>query len=258
MLELTFLLTLIVVLFLVLYLVISSNNMYDALDNVNMEGFELQYLAACPSGYNHSYTSEGDVLCCDGQIMANKCLGDKQCILNGKGTATMPNCVDLIKQEYQEKSVTWCPSSLPQYFEDRENQTKGCTSGSLNSTLNGPKTTTQPQCRIYADFNENRAAKDSCYNVKLLDSIPCFGKNCTKDLIQPVPNAPPLIAIGFTDSMGMHRTAHPKESIANFLDVVNPTWKEKGIDLNKNINVAEVAKAFYVDKTLDQTQIQFN
>ena len=36
MLELTFLLTLIVVLFLVLYLVISSNNMYDALDNVNI------------------------------------------------------------------------------------------------------------------------------------------------------------------------------------------------------------------------------
>jgi hypothetical protein len=66
-----------------------------------------------------------------------------------------------------------------------------------------------------------------------------------------------LIAVGFTDSMGMHRTAYPKESIVNFLDVVNPSWKEQGMDLNKNINVAEVAKAFYVDKTMDQSKIQF-
>ena len=255
MLELNFLLTLIAVLLLVVYLVLPR--MSVSIGPLDTESFETHYLASCPSGYNHSYTADGDVLCCDGQIMANKCLGDKQCILNGKGTATLPNCVDLIKQEYQEKSATWCPSSLPHYFEDREKKTKGCTSGPLNSTMNGPKTTTQSQCHVYADFNENRAAKDSCYNVKLLDATPCFGQNCTKELIQPVPGVPPLLAIGFTDSMGMHRMAYTRESLANFLDVVNPKWKDQGVDLDKSINVAEVAKAFYVDKTLQQSQVQF-
>lgn len=257
MLELTFLFILIGILLLAVYWFVPRDSVYDAIGSLNAEAFETHYLASCPSGYNHSYTADGDVLCCDGQIVANKCLGDRQCILNGKGTELLPNCVDLIKQEYKEKSSTWCPSSLPQYFEDRDTKTKGCTSGPLNDTMNAPKTTTQPQCRVYADFNENRAAKDSCYNVKLLDATACFGQNCTKELIQPIPGVPPLIAIGFTDSMGMHHVAYKRESLANFLDVVNPKWRDQGINLEKSINVAEVAKAFYVDKTLNQSQIQF-
>jgi hypothetical protein len=43
----------------------------------------------------------------------------------------------------------------------------------------------------------------------------------------------------------------------NFLDVSNPNWRNQGIDLSKNINVADVAKGFYVDKTIEQSQIQF-
>ena len=257
MLERTILLTLLLVLFLAVYLVMTRKVLYNDVIQSDEEGFESYYLSACPSGYQHSYTANGDVLCCDGQIMANKCLGDKQCILNGKGTDTLPNCIDLLKQEYLEKSATWCPASLPQYFEDREKKTKGCTSGPLNSTMNAPKTTTQPQCHVYDDFQANRMSKDSCYNVKLLDNTPCFGQHCTKELIQPIPGVPPLLVIGFTDSMGMHRMAYTRESLTNFLDVVNPKWRDQGIDLDKSINVAEVAKAFYVDKTLNQNQVQF-
>jgi hypothetical protein len=42
-----------------------------------------------------------------------------------------------------------------------------------------------------------------------------------------------------------------------FLDVSNPNWRNQGMDLSKNINVAEVAKAYYVDRTMDQSAIQF-
>ena len=45
-------------------------------------------------------------------------------------------------------------------------------------------------------------------------------------------------------------------SIINYLNVVNPEWKNQGLDLSKNINVAEVAKAYYVDRTISENDIQ--
>jgi hypothetical protein len=41
-----------------------------------------------------------------------------------------------------------------------------------------------------------------------------------------------------------------------FLDATKPTWRSQGMDLDKNINVAEVAKAYYVDRTIQQDDIQ--
>lgn len=113
------------------------------------------------------------------------------------------------------------------------------------------------QCFIYPDIQKNTNLINSCKNQKLLDSAQCFGNNCTKELVQPIPDIAPLVAIGFTDTSGMHRVAYTKESMENFLNVTNPNWRNQGIDLSKNINVANVAKAFYVDKTIDQSQIQF-
>ena len=85
----------------------------------------------------------------------------------------------------------------------------------------------------------------------------CFGNNCTKAIIQPVLTAPPLISIGFTDDLGMHRVTYTRQSLENFLDVTNPNYREKGLDLSANIVVAEVAKAYYVDKTMDQSEVKF-
>jgi hypothetical protein len=123
--------------------------------------------------------------------------------------------------------------------------------------MTGPQKYDQPQCFIYPEFEKNMNFKNSCANQKLLDTAQCFGNNCTKELVQPISTAPPLVAIGFTDSTGMHRVAYTKQSMENFLDVSNPNWRNQGIDLSKNINSAEVAKAFYVDKTIEQSQIQF-
>ena len=256
MLELTFLIILIVVLCAILYMVLPWKE--DTMEEDNdVEGFATHYLQSCPAGFKSSYNANGDVVCCDGEVMANKCLGDKQCILNGKGAEETPNCVDLLKREYAEKSATWCPPSLPNYFEDRVKKTKGCTSGQLNATMSGPSNTNQPHCMIYSDLTKNRVAKDSCYNKKLLEDTPCFGKNCTKELIQPVNTAPPLVAIGFSDSMGIHRMAYTRDSAKNYWDAVNPQWKHQGMNLDKNIMIAEVAKAYYIDKTMSKDQVDF-
>ena len=146
---------------------------------------------------------------------------------------------------------------MPNYFEDRAKNIKGCTQGSLNTTLNGPRDVKQPMCLIYNGWLDNQRNKNSCYNQKLLDNAPCFGNNCSKEIVQPIPSFPVLIAIGFTDNMGMHRVAYTKESLEVFLDATNPNWRSQGMDLSKNINVAEVAKAYYIDRTMDKNEIQF-
>jgi hypothetical protein len=251
MLELTVLLISIAVILLVLYLK----------DNINTpkteENFQNFYLSACPSGYKSFYDNNGNTVCCDGEIIANKCLSDNQCTLNGSGTPDTPNCTQLILKVYEKKAKEYCMPSLPNYFEDRSKNIKGCMSGSLNDTMTGPQKWDQPQCFIYPEFEKNVNLKNSCTNQQLLDNAQCFGNNCTKELVQPVPDIAPLVAIGFTDSSGMHRVAYTKKSMENFLNVTNPNWRNQGIDLTKNINVAEVAKGFYVDKTIEQSQIQF-
>jgi hypothetical protein len=252
MLELTVLLIGIVILFVAIYFWNKSNN-YSILD----EGFENYYLTGCPSGYKSFYNTDGNIVCCDGDVLANKCLGDNQCTLNGKGTADMPNCVEAITKMYAEKGKAQCPSTMPQYYEDGTNSMKGCTRGRLNDTLSAPQFSNQPKCTIYNNQRENINSLDSCYNQKQLDGITCFGNNCTKELTQPIAAAPPLVAIGFTDNSGMHRIAYTRSSMETFLDVSNPSWRNQGMDLSKNINVAEVAKAYYIDRTIDKSEIQF-
>ena len=41
-----------------------------------------------------------------------------------------------------------------------------------------------------------------------------------------------------------------------YLNQVNPNWREKGINLDKNISIAEVAKKFYIDHTIQQSELQ--
>jgi hypothetical protein len=251
MLELTVLLISITIILVVLYIKDNANKPQIE------ESFENYYLSSCPSGYKTIYANDGNIVCCDGEVVANKCLSDNQCTLNGKGTPDTPNCVQAILKMYAEKGQNQCPSSMPTYFEDRAHNVKACTAGRLNDTLNSPQFPNQPACIIYDTWDKNNLSNNSCYNQKQLDMTQCFGSNCTKELSQPIPTAPPLVAIGFTDNTGMHRVAYTRQSLENFLDVSNPNWRNQGMDLSVNINVAEVAKAYYVDKTMDQSAVQF-
>jgi hypothetical protein len=211
------------------------------------------YLSSCPTGYNTYYDSNGNINCCNGDVVANKCIGDKQCSLTSSNNPD--SCVKIILDEYTEKSKTYCPSnSMPNYFE--KGNIKGCTNGLLNSRLDGPANAKQASCVIYPDYKDNLTSVDSCLNHRKLDNAQCFGNNCNKSLIQPGIGLPILVGITFTDNNGLPHMAFTRESYEDALNVVNPNWKEKGIDLSKNVMVAEVAKAYYVDRTIQQSDIQ--
>ena len=251
MIELTVLLISITSLLLFIYF---KNN--RTTQNEIKESFETFYLSACPSGYKSFYNNNGDTTCCDGEIIANTCISDNQCTLNGKGTPDMPNCTELIKKLYSNKAKEYCMPALPNYFEDKAKKIKGCMVGPINDTMTGPQKDYQPKCIIYDSFEKNTNSKDSCANQKLLDLTKCFGNNCSKQLIQPTTSAPPLVAIQFTDTSGIPHMAYTRTSYENFLNISNPSWRNQGLDLSKNIIVAEVAKAFYIDKTIQKKDIQ--
>jgi len=214
------------------------------------------YLYSCPPGYQSYHLSNGNTACCKGEIAGNTCMSEDVCLLNGKETDTMPKCTTLITTGYKQKAQEQCPPSLPSYFEDSTKQVKGCTNGPLNATLTGPRNAKQPTCTIYSKMDDNMNSLDSCWNQQQMEKFPCFGTNCTKSLVQTIANTPVQIAVGFMDTTGMHRVAYTRASMERFLDATKPNWRDQGMDLNKNINVAEVAKAFYVDRTIEQSDVQ--
>ena len=49
--------------------------------------------------------------------------------------------------------------------------------------------------------------------------------------------------------------SYTRNSFERFLNATNPNWKTR-INLDKNIHVAEVAKAYYIDRTLQKDDIE--
>lgn len=253
MLELYILLIVSIALLVVIY--------YD-LFNDKVESFENPnyYLSACPSGFKMNYNSDGDTICYIDQhlnIPAHLLKYQKngnQCVLNGKGTPDTPNCIDYILQYYNKQSIEFCSPSLPTYFENSSKDAKGCTSGELNELLNGPRLESQPTCIIYPNDDDNHFNKDSCMNQKELEEYPCFGSNCTKQLIQYGNGTPLLLVINFADSNGLPHTAYSKKSIIRYLNAVRSGW-DKNINIDRMIWNADVAKKYYIDKTLTSTDI---
>jgi hypothetical protein len=219
-----------------------------------------EYLSACPAGYKTFYTSNGDINCCNGDIVANRCVGI-QCTLNGKGTHDMPQCVDATLRAHKEKGARSCPKSMTTYFEDRTTPSaivKGCTNGQLNATLTGPKTATQPMCKIYATEELNTNSMDSCFNQKEMEEFVCSDKkHCTKTLIQ-TKGKPVKVQVSLTDPQNNTYVGTTRKSLQRFYDATKPQWRETGIDLSKSHLVAEVLQEVYIDRTMEASSMQMN
>ena len=247
MIELLFLLISSIIIIFIIY----KNNIDNFADYSKFDT-DNYYLSACPSGYKSFYNNNGDTICCNGEVIVNKCIGNLQCTLNGKGT-DMPNCLQYILEDYKEKGNKFCPRSFA-YFQDEN--TKGCTNGLLNKTLTGPRNDSQEVCTIYKTDELNKTSIDSCYNKKLLDKAECMGDNCTKKLTQFGKGMPVLIQIEFIHNNNPI-VAYTRASFSNLINTVNPNMKKKDEYLSKNIHIAEVAKALYIDRTMEESEVDF-
>lgn len=228
---------------------------WEGFKDVSSATNDMISLSACPSDMKTFYLPDGRTACCNGPVVGSRCTGTVQCTMTGNGGNQLPNCATLLKEDYKAKSESKCPSALPLYFEDKVTKKRGCTSGALNGDMTQPATPTQPICQIYSSLEENLMKADSCELHRQMEEALCFGIQCTKSITASTAG-PPLVTIQFIDKSGMYRTAYTRKSLEYYLNQTRPKWRDEGIDLEKNVMVAEVAKAYFVDRTLSAESIQ--
>ncbi len=209
-------------------------------------------LTFCPNGWKPFFSKRGDTDCCDGDVAGNTCSGKPMCSFSTN--SDLPACKDVLKQEYAKKAAQLCPSGMTYY---NGSNGSGCTSGSLNSSMTAPATTSQPHCIIYDTKEQDISSAASCFNQKRLSDVKCFGKDC-KASIEEIPGSPvALIKISFTDYTGIRHTCYTKDSYIDYLTATKPELLKSGkFNPDKNIKIADVAKAYYIDKTLDKSQVE--
>ena len=229
---------------------------YTGQGNMTLEPFDA-YLSECPVGFKTFYAPSGDVMCCPGDVVGNQCLSDKVCTL-GAETPTIPRCIDAVKQAQEDKMKRICPPSMKSYFEDKVKKS-GCTAGPLLDNMMGPRQSSQPTCYVYATQKENDNAANSCSNLKEMEEFPCFGTDCKKAL-RDNRDLPQLVEVSFRDPAGVPRTSYTRasvmrEMIARAARNNRQIGDEEKEMLKKSTIVSEVAKAYFVDKTLQDSDV---
>lgn len=217
------------------------------------EHFQNYNLSTCPFGYK-SYHSNGYVICCNGDILGDTCMGTSACTLNSKAVGNIETCANMILK-YYEQNADKCPvqnGKRFQYYEHKINEKgviAGCTAGLLNNTLTGPRDEKSKSCKIYSNKNDisiNKKYIDSCENLKKLEETKCFVKDCEKRLYKDSAG-PILIEIKFKDTNDILRTTYTRESYENYLKIVKPNWnnKKRNEFLMNDPIITEVANKFY-------------
>jgi len=229
---------------------------YTGQGNMTLEPFDA-YLSECPAGFKTFYASSGDVMCCPGDVVGNQCLSDQVCTL-GAETSTIPRCIDAVKQAQEDKMKSICPPSMTSYFEDKVKKS-GCTDGPLLDNMTGPRQSSQPTCYVYATQKENDVAANSCSNLKEMEEFPCFGTDCKKALRENG-EMPQLVEVSFRDPAGVPRTSYTRASITREM-IARAARNNRQIGdhekdvLKKFTVISEVAKAYFVDKTLQDSDV---
>lgn len=211
--------------------------------NENMPSSTMNF---CPQGGNAFINLDGDTQCCDGPVNGYQCNGKIQCTF-GKTSGDLMSCSAIQKIISSEKSKSVCPPSKQNYFEGPS--ISGCTNSPLTENLEGP-TSSAKTCVIHKDETLNKSDIKSCSNEKLLEETECFGKDCYKSMYISPLSKTALVQIDFTGVDGIRRSAFEKKSYMNYLIATDPDWKNK-VDLDKNINIDMVARAVFVDRSID-------
>lgn len=212
-----------------------------------------QNIKFCPRGWKPYYDGNGDMACCEGTVKGNVCEGVPRCSF-AAAPGQLASCTAIYQAYTAEKAKSVCPASMPNYFEGPDGGPAGCTAGALSDDLTGPAVAgSAATCRVYPDEATNKGAADSCVNQRRLDAVACFGTDCAKSIqVSPVSKTA-LIKVDFTDGTGMRRSTVTRDSYKDYLDATRPGWS-KTIDLGKSLTVTEVAKAVFVDRTMDVAQ----
>ena len=208
-------------------------------------------ISMCPLSSKSYVDKTGNTLCCDGNVNGMECEGDTICTMSSLNSKDHEACSTYLANYYARKGKELCPSQLPSYY---ENAGKGfCTNGSLAPTMDAPMFQTQRKCKVAGGYTD----PISCEIELELEKFACISANCQKSAL-PTGGNPVLLTASFTDSMGMHHSCYEEQSVFRYLAAIGgPDWKARFSWLNpdRNILFCNVAKKYFIDKTLQKNQI---
>lgn len=213
-------------------------------------------LQACPSGTT-TYDSKGDILCCRGDIVDGLCNGTTVCSISSD-TPSMPSCLSLLRNELDTKAKRSCPPSLPRYFEDTSKKSKGCCSLARTPDGKAPKQDIPGQrtCIIYETEKQNYNKKDSCLNMKRIETSMC-PQGGRPDLVVPQkPDHPAYLSCRLTSpSFAVPKTCYLDGPFKEYLNIAFPSWKSD-ISENDLLSFCSVADRLYLQKSLTLEEIR--
>ena len=187
---------------------------------------------ACPTFASEIQTSKGNTDCCEGSLLDGKCSGKTFCTKSPTHDG-IPTCVDAWREYFQKKGTDFCPSSMPNYYEDVLNPkgAKGCSAGPIGPNGKEPTDRAKARCQIYPTEVENRTKLDSCYLEKERSKIQCPVVNGSSPpatmISDPNTKVFQMFACQYPFELNMPTTCYEKRSFYKYLDTKEPNWRTK-------------------------------
>jgi hypothetical protein len=219
----------------------------------------------CPSFLKQYSDTNGDVLCCKGDVNGHKCSGTTVCSVSATST-NIPSCKIYRAKYLEESGIKFCPSSMPNYYENTQSGVKGCTYGAVNSTGEAPATIGQKTCIVYSNPDDALNDQMSCMLQQQLEKMYTPTTVTDKQIVRMGKNMYLPLAT-YLDDMKMPRQCSNKASIQQYYNILiknSKTNKDK-VDIenmrdkiiHNHIMVCENAQKVFIDKSLSKSDAIF-
>lgn len=229
----------------------------EAFENQNVD----VVVNSCPSSLQQFSDMNGDILCCKGDVNGRKCNGNIVCAVSAT-SSSVPSCKIYRAKYLEEQGLKFCPSSMPNYYENIQSGIKGCTYGAINITGEAPATINQKTCIVYSDKDNAQYSETSCIVQKSLEKMYTPSTVTDRKLIN-VGNNMSIPLATYLDDMKMPRQCSNKESlimhynrlIANAKTNQDKVRLEKMMNdmINRSIFVCENAQKVFIDKSMSKS-----
>ena len=214
----------------------------------------IQNISMCP-GISKSYVGKnGDSLCCEGNPAGTECEGKIICTLSSTNSKEHQSCAAYLVDLYKKKGWELCPRSIPNYFLDPRGKAF-CTKSQLNNQLNGPQEASALKCNIGGN---GMMDPQSCEVRLALDKMPCPSPGCQKDAFLVQQGTPVIMYANFKDSAQIQHFCYDTNSLISFWrSIFGDEWKSRTSHINpdRNIMFCDIAKRYFVDKTIQKKDI---
>ena len=203
-------------------------------------------ITTCPAASKMYINKQGLSVCCDGAVNSDSCAGETICTLS-ESSSNMPTCTAWYEAYLKARGSGKCPSTMPNYYESANGQSKGCTSGYLNKDATAPHSNKDSFCNLYTAANDNYKDKNSCANQILLENTKCFSDaniQVTKALTLEF-NAPPFVLCTYKGNMGTPSSCMDNDSVLATVRHIfnnNPNWGWKLNDWIGWVNTSDYWK----------------